>query len=251
MSWHDHVATIAKTASQKLGVLFRCRKLYTPGQLLLLYKAQIRPSLEYCSHVWDCAPKHPLKLLNSIQNRAAVRRRNTRETLRAHPYQVEVPTPRTSLLRHSFFWETLTLWKNCRRVCYSTAITYRALSGIETAETVQLVHEAEVDSVSTVPEDTPHNLNNLSQQNNLDFLVARPKLANSAAQPLHEELLVRWISYLQTGLEKEERDRIIEKYPLFENRPLMKTPLLVPEVASCLDKFVYKLQDQTGHALAA
>nr|CAI5839320.1 unnamed protein product [Callosobruchus analis] len=70
MSWHDHVATIAKTASQKLGVLFRCRKLYTPEQLLLLYKAQIRPSLEYCSHVWGCAPKHSLKLLDSIQNRA-------------------------------------------------------------------------------------------------------------------------------------------------------------------------------------
>nr|CAI5851059.1 unnamed protein product [Callosobruchus analis] len=70
MSWHDHVATIAKTASQKLGVLFRCRKLYTPEQLFLLYKAQIRPSLEYCSHVWDCAPKYSLKLLDSIQNRA-------------------------------------------------------------------------------------------------------------------------------------------------------------------------------------
>nr|CAI5848848.1 unnamed protein product [Callosobruchus analis] len=32
-------------------VLFRSRKLYTPEQLLLLYKAQVRPSLEYCSHV--------------------------------------------------------------------------------------------------------------------------------------------------------------------------------------------------------
>nr|CAI5828957.1 unnamed protein product [Callosobruchus analis] len=157
MSWHDHVATIAKTACQKLGVLFRCRRLYTPEQLLLLYKAQIRPSLEYCSHIWGCAPKHPLKLLDSIQNRAvrlidthnltkdlhslehrrrvaglslfyrfyhgrcsselsqiitpkAVRTRNTREVLHAHPYQVEVPTPRTSLLQHSFFWKTLTLW---------------------------------------------------------------------------------------------------------------------------------------------
>nr|CAI5847674.1 unnamed protein product [Callosobruchus analis] len=157
MSWHDHVATIAKTASQKLGVLFRCRKLYTPEQLLLLYKAQIRPSLEYCSHVWGCAPKHSLKLLDSIQNRAvklidtdnltkdlhsldhrrrvagltlfyrfyhgrcsselsqiitpkAVRTRNTRDALHAHPYQVEVPTPRTSLLQHSFFWKTSTLW---------------------------------------------------------------------------------------------------------------------------------------------
>ena len=157
MSWHDHVISIAKTASQKLGVLFRCRKLYTPEQLLLLYKAQIRPSLEYCSHVWGCAPKHSLKLLDSIQKRAirlidapnltkdlhslehrrrvaelslfyrfyhgrcsselsqiiipkAVRTRNTREALRAHPYQVEVPTPRTSLLQHSFFWRTSTLW---------------------------------------------------------------------------------------------------------------------------------------------
>nr|CAI5846728.1 unnamed protein product [Callosobruchus analis] len=45
-------------------------RLYTPEQLLLLYKVQIRPSLEYCSHVWDCAPKHSLSLLDSIQNRA-------------------------------------------------------------------------------------------------------------------------------------------------------------------------------------
>ncbi|VEN36712.1 unnamed protein product [Callosobruchus maculatus] len=155
MSWHDHVASVAKTASQKLGVLFRCRKLYTPE--LLLYKAQIRPSLEYCSHVWGCAPKHSLKLLDTTQKRAirlidtpnltknlhslehrrrvvdlslfyrlyhgrcsselsqiitlqAVRTRNTREALRAHPYQVEVLTPRTSLLQHSFFWRTSTLW---------------------------------------------------------------------------------------------------------------------------------------------
>ncbi|VEN58238.1 unnamed protein product [Callosobruchus maculatus] len=130
------------------------------------------------------------------------------------------------------------------------------LSGIETAEPVQLVHE--VHSVSAVPEDDPHNANDLSQQNNLDFLGARPKLVNTADQPLHEELLVRWSSYLQTGLEKEDRERIIEKYPLLENCPLVKTPLLVPEVASCLDektlrhdKFVCKLQYQMGHALVA
>ncbi|VEN60935.1 unnamed protein product [Callosobruchus maculatus] len=60
MSWHDHVVSIAKTASQKLGVWFRCRKLYTPE---LLYKAQIRPSLKYCSH-------HSLKLPDTIQKRA-------------------------------------------------------------------------------------------------------------------------------------------------------------------------------------
>nr|CAI5831966.1 unnamed protein product [Callosobruchus analis] len=40
----------------------------------------------------------------------AVRKKNTREALRAHPYQAEVATPRTSLLQHSFFWRTSTLW---------------------------------------------------------------------------------------------------------------------------------------------
>ena len=70
MSWHDHVVAIAKVASQKLGVLFRTKNLYTPQQLLILYKAQIRPSLEYCSHVWSSAPKHTLRLLDSIQRRA-------------------------------------------------------------------------------------------------------------------------------------------------------------------------------------
>nr|CAI5852050.1 unnamed protein product [Callosobruchus analis] len=33
-------------------------------------QAQVRPSLEYCSHVWGCAPKHTLKFLVSIQKRA-------------------------------------------------------------------------------------------------------------------------------------------------------------------------------------
>ena len=70
ISWHNHVSSIAKRASQKLGVLFRTRKLYTSEQLLVLYKAQIRPTMEYCSHVWGNAPKHTLRLLDSIQKRA-------------------------------------------------------------------------------------------------------------------------------------------------------------------------------------
>ncbi|VEN62895.1 unnamed protein product [Callosobruchus maculatus] len=103
MSWHDHVVSIAKTASQKLVVLFRFRKLYIPEQLLLLYKAQIRPSLEF--YHGRCSSE-----LSQIITPKAVRTRNTREALRAHPYQVEVLTPRTSLLHHSFFWRTSTLW---------------------------------------------------------------------------------------------------------------------------------------------
>nr|CAH7747546.1 unnamed protein product [Callosobruchus chinensis] len=51
MIWHEHVLSIATAAGKKLGYLFRARKYFSPSNLLTLYKAQIRPSLEYCSHI--------------------------------------------------------------------------------------------------------------------------------------------------------------------------------------------------------
>ena len=37
---------------------------------LSIYKSQIRPSLEYCSHVWGGAPKSTLCLLDKVQSKA-------------------------------------------------------------------------------------------------------------------------------------------------------------------------------------
>ena len=54
--------SVAKAAACKLGFLFT--------QLLTLYKAQIRPCLEYCSHLWRGASKHSLATLDAIQRRA-------------------------------------------------------------------------------------------------------------------------------------------------------------------------------------
>nr|CAH7764312.1 unnamed protein product [Callosobruchus chinensis] len=57
MIWHERVSSIATAAGKKLGYLFRARKYFSPSNLLTLYKAQIRPSLEYCSHIWgSCRP---------------------------------------------------------------------------------------------------------------------------------------------------------------------------------------------------
>ncbi|CAH1164647.1 unnamed protein product [Phaedon cochleariae] len=67
---YNHVRSIAKAALQKLGFLLRAKSYFTPQQLLMIYKAQIRPVLEYCSHIWGSAPKHTLMLLDSIQRRA-------------------------------------------------------------------------------------------------------------------------------------------------------------------------------------
>nr|CAH7723759.1 unnamed protein product [Callosobruchus chinensis] len=70
MIWHEHVSSIATAAGKKLGYLFRARKYFSPANLLTLYKAQIRPNLEYCSHIWGAAAPTTLSILDVVQRRA-------------------------------------------------------------------------------------------------------------------------------------------------------------------------------------
>ena len=42
-----HISTLAKSASKKLGVLWRLRPLFSPSQLLALYRGLICPCMEY------------------------------------------------------------------------------------------------------------------------------------------------------------------------------------------------------------
>ena len=69
LTWKPHINSIAKHASQKLGFLSRACCYFSP-QLLTIYKSQICPSLEYCSHVWGGAPKSSLHLLDRVQSKA-------------------------------------------------------------------------------------------------------------------------------------------------------------------------------------
>ena len=68
LSWKPHIMAIAKTASKKLGILFRFRKYFTSFQLLKLYKGLIRPCLEYCCHIWGNSSS--AKLLDAVQRKA-------------------------------------------------------------------------------------------------------------------------------------------------------------------------------------
>nr|CAH7746988.1 unnamed protein product [Callosobruchus chinensis] len=70
MIWHEHVSSIATAAGKKLGYPFRARKYFSLSNLLKLYKAQIRPSLEYCSHIWGAAAPTTLSILDAVQRRA-------------------------------------------------------------------------------------------------------------------------------------------------------------------------------------
>nr|CAH7742170.1 unnamed protein product [Callosobruchus chinensis] len=68
MIWHEHVSSIATAAGKKLGYLFRARKYFSPSNLLTLYKAQIRPSLD--THIWGAAAPTTLSILDAVQRRA-------------------------------------------------------------------------------------------------------------------------------------------------------------------------------------
>ena len=61
---------LLKLQRASLVLLFRSRRYYTSSQLLTLYKAQIRPRLEYGFHLWRGAFKHSLATLDAIQKRA-------------------------------------------------------------------------------------------------------------------------------------------------------------------------------------
>nr|CAH7752637.1 unnamed protein product [Callosobruchus chinensis] len=70
MIWHEYVSSITTAAGKKLGYLFRAKKYCSPSNLLTLYKAQIRPCLEYCSYIWGAAAPTTLSILDAVQRRA-------------------------------------------------------------------------------------------------------------------------------------------------------------------------------------
>lgn len=70
LSWSKHLLTVRRNASRRLGILLRCKSFFSPSQRLILYKALVRPSMEYCCHLWAGASKTHLSPLDSIQARA-------------------------------------------------------------------------------------------------------------------------------------------------------------------------------------
>ena len=68
LSWKEHIVSLAKSASRRLGVLGRLREFYTPSQLLSVYKGQVRPCMEYASHIWG-GSSHT-RMLDRVESRA-------------------------------------------------------------------------------------------------------------------------------------------------------------------------------------
>ena len=53
----SYMISIDKTASKKIGALILFMKFLSPEVALYLYKSVICPCMEYCCHLWDCAPR--------------------------------------------------------------------------------------------------------------------------------------------------------------------------------------------------
>ena len=69
--WGSHIISIAKTASKKIAALIRSMKCLSPEVTLYLYKATLRPCMEYCS-VLGCDPGYSLESLDKLQKRILV-----------------------------------------------------------------------------------------------------------------------------------------------------------------------------------
>ena len=68
-SWEKYNLGIAKSASMRVGCLYRAKQFLHPEAILYLYKATIRPLMEYCSHIWGGASACHLALLDRVQKR--------------------------------------------------------------------------------------------------------------------------------------------------------------------------------------
>src|ERR1700755_3563894 len=49
LSWKDHITSLSKQASKRLGVLRSFQNYFTPPQFLALYRGVVRPFMEYAS----------------------------------------------------------------------------------------------------------------------------------------------------------------------------------------------------------
>ena len=68
--WNNHIFRVAKEAFKCRSN--RCKKYFTPSDLLTIYRIFIRPRKEYNSNVWAGASRTILKLLNRVRERAKV-----------------------------------------------------------------------------------------------------------------------------------------------------------------------------------
>ena len=69
MNFNDHISTVCKKASQRVGVIMKLRNLTPTAAKLQLYKAAILPHLTYCHLTWHFCRASDTRKLERVQER--------------------------------------------------------------------------------------------------------------------------------------------------------------------------------------
>ena len=69
LKWDSYIASVAKDTARMVGSFYRSKQFLTCKALLYLYKSQIRPKMEYCSHIWAGSSQQALSTLDRVQKR--------------------------------------------------------------------------------------------------------------------------------------------------------------------------------------
>nr|CAI5822348.1 unnamed protein product [Callosobruchus analis] len=92
----------------------------------------------------------------------------------------------------------------------------------------------------------------------IDILGTNPLESAAVGPEIHAEIASRWTTFCRTGLDKDDRKSLIEKYPSPSNVESLSPPILNAEISACLtenllkqDKFLSTLQKQIAAAMSA
>ena len=110
LNWNKPINNITARANQSLGFVKHNVKTKSRDIKTKVYKALVRPSLEYCSTVWDPHPIYATQCLEMVQRRAA------RYVLRSYQN-----TSSVSDMLDQLQWPTLAQ----RRCCYCLTLLYK------------------------------------------------------------------------------------------------------------------------------
>ena len=70
ISWTEHVDTLSKRVSSRIGLMSRIKNYLDSSTSKLIYNAIVLPLLDYYDIVWDCCNASSKAKLQSLQNRA-------------------------------------------------------------------------------------------------------------------------------------------------------------------------------------
>ena len=68
LDWSSYIISIAKAVSKRIGALIRSMNFLSPEVALYLYKSTTQSCMEYCCHVWACAPTCYLESLGECSS---------------------------------------------------------------------------------------------------------------------------------------------------------------------------------------